>query len=224
MEKSLNYQALYTLQDQILSHVMALENDFYLTGGTALHRFYCHHRYSIDLDFFVSNSPLFYESVNEILELLSNKQYEIKQEVVFRDFYRIRINQLLQVDFVNDRVYRYGKSNLISTFRIDNPVNILTNKITALMSRDEEKDFFDLFCCAFHMQFDWKSILEIANKKARVEKDILIYRISSFPLPWLEKINIITPLPITADSIQALCDDILYEQDNSLFSERLVND
>jgi hypothetical protein len=30
MEKSLNYQALYTLQDQILSHVMALENDFYL--------------------------------------------------------------------------------------------------------------------------------------------------------------------------------------------------
>lgn len=80
MEKSLNYQALYTLQDQILSHVMALENDFYLTGGTALH------------------------------------------------------------------------------------------------------------------------------------------------LPWLEKINIITPLPITADSIHALCDDILYEQDNSLFSERLAND
>jgi hypothetical protein len=218
MEKIVDYQALYSLQDEILSLVMALDNDFYLTGGTALHRFYCHHRYSVDLDFFVSNSSLFYETVNEILESLRKMRFEIEQEVVFRDFYRIRINQLLQVDFVNDRVYRFGKSNIISTYRIDNPINILANKITALISRDEEKDFFDLFCCAFSLQFHWHTILEIANKKARVEKDILIYRLASFPLPWLDKIKIISPLEITSDSIKSLCDDILFERDNSLFS------
>ncbi len=41
MEKKIDYKELYKLQDEILRVVSSLENDFYLTGGTALHRFFC---------------------------------------------------------------------------------------------------------------------------------------------------------------------------------------
>ncbi|MDQ7060749.1 MAG: nucleotidyl transferase AbiEii/AbiGii toxin family protein [Sulfurimonas sp.] len=52
MEKNINYKELYLLQDEILEIIIKLENNFYLTGGTALHRFYYDARYSDDLDFF----------------------------------------------------------------------------------------------------------------------------------------------------------------------------
>ena len=48
MEKTIvqNYDELYALQDRVLGLVFSEETPFYLTGGTALHRFYCKARYS----------------------------------------------------------------------------------------------------------------------------------------------------------------------------------
>ncbi len=61
-----------------------------------------------------------------------------------------------------------------------------------------------------------RSILDIANKKAVIEKDILIYRLKAFPLIWLDKIKKIKDIEITRDKIDILCDDILEEKSNSL--------
>ena len=47
---------------------------------------------------------------------------------------------------------------------IDNKPNILTNKIVAIMNRDEERDIFDL-CAFYNEEFNWGAILSIANKK-----------------------------------------------------------
>jgi predicted nucleotidyltransferase component of viral defense system len=44
------YKDLYVIQDGVFEIVEA--SDFYLTGGTALSRFYLNHRYSDVLDFF----------------------------------------------------------------------------------------------------------------------------------------------------------------------------
>ena len=52
MEEKIAYKKLYDLQDRVLGIVFSREHDFYLTGGTALHRFYYNLRYSDDLDFF----------------------------------------------------------------------------------------------------------------------------------------------------------------------------
>jgi len=49
---SINYAMLYSLQDEVLSIVFEVENEFYLTGGTCLSRFFVEKRYSDDLDFF----------------------------------------------------------------------------------------------------------------------------------------------------------------------------
>jgi predicted nucleotidyltransferase component of viral defense system len=216
VEKDIDYKALYKLQDKILVLISNLDNVFYLTGGTALHRFYYNARYSDDLDFFVTNDDNFNEDVIEVVEEIINQGYNVVRDVESRDFYRVTIDNLLQLDFVNDRVYRYKKSNIINGLKIDNKINILTNKINTIINRDEEKDIFDLFCILYSEDFNWKEILEIANKKAVVEKDILIYRLNSFPLQWLERIKQIKDMSITKKDIDIVCSDILHEVNNSL--------
>lgn len=219
MEKDIDYKKLYELQDEILSVVFSLDNSFYLTGGTALHRFYYDYRYSDDLDFFANGDSIFGESVHEIMAVLIEKDYEVKHTVQAKDFHRVMIDDFLQLDFVNDRVHREGKSNVIDGIRIDNKVNILANKITAIVGRDEEKDFFDLFVLAKNESFNWQEILEIASKKSVFEKDILIYRLGSFPLVWLKNIKLIKSVEISKDMVIQLTNDILLEQNNSLKKE-----
>ena len=215
MEKEIDYTRLYDLQDKILSLVFSCENQFYLTGGTALHRFYYDARYSDDLDFFANNADNFTEDVNEILDKLNDAGFKVHKVASSKDFYRFLIDDLLQVDFVNDRVYRHQKSLIINQMRIDNKINILTNKLGAIIDRDEEKDIFDLFCLASHEKFNWNEVLKIANKKSVVEKDILIYRLKSFPIKWLEKIKKIKDIDISKDKIDILCHDILQDNTNS---------
>lgn len=212
----MDYEKLYILQDEILDVMLSLENDFYLTGGTALHRFYYDARYSDDLDFFVTNAKCFSEDVDEVIEKLKEEGYRIVENVKSRDFCRFTVDKILQLDFVNDRVYRYKKSNIINNIKVDNKVNILTNKINAIISRDEEKDIFDLFCLAYNEKFEWKEIFEIANKKSIVEKDIFIYRLKAFPLEWLKKIKSIKDINISKNDVDILCEDLLNETHNTL--------
>ncbi|MCP4176985.1 MAG: hypothetical protein GY756_04390 [bacterium] len=62
--------------------------------------------------------------------------------------------------------------------------------------------------------------MEIANKKTPVDKDLLIYRIDSFPLLWLNKIKKINPLDIKKKHIKILVNDILNEGSNSFVKNK----
>ena len=55
----IDYIRLYRLQDEILPIIFQADTEFYLTGGTCLHRFYCEKRYSDDLDLFTNFSNTF---------------------------------------------------------------------------------------------------------------------------------------------------------------------
>lgn len=46
----MDYTRLYHLQDEVLSLLGSMDLSLYLTGGTALSRFYLNHRYSEDLE------------------------------------------------------------------------------------------------------------------------------------------------------------------------------
>ena len=155
MEREIDYNTLYQLQDRVMDQVFALDNNFYLTGGTALHRFYYHLRYSDDLDFFTYSDPLFRESIIEIIQVFEEKDITYRYIVESKDFHRLLIEESLQIDFVNDRVYRKGKSNIINGYKIDNKINILANKVTAILGRDEAKDIFDLFTLLYHDKYEY---------------------------------------------------------------------
>ena len=112
MEKDIirDYTQLYTLQDEVLKIIFSEETSFYLTGGTALHRFYCNGRYSDDLDLFMQGQPYFYDEVKAAIYKLQ-KNFNVETAVNAKDFLRIKIENL-KINFVNDRVYRYGISTV----------------------------------------------------------------------------------------------------------------
>ena len=186
----LDYSELYKLQDKVLSIVFDVENEFYLTGGTCLSRFYIEKRYSDDLDFFTDNSNRFAFSVKKIKQALK-KEFDLKVEVDSKNFIRFRVDSILQIDFVNDTVPRY-KDVIITkeNYIIDNVENILSNKITAIIGRDNPKDIFDLYLISSSYTIDWSEILQSAHEKAGFSDDELIVRLKTFPSELLKTIRL----------------------------------
>lgn len=185
----LDYQQLYRLQDEVLSVLFSVEREFYLTGGTCLSRFYKEKRYSDDLDFFAQNSPRFSFSIKNIKNALQ-KRFSLTVEVETKNFARYRIENMLQIDFVNDISARYG--DVIVTekgFIIDTIENILSNKLTAVLGRDNPKDVFDIYLICTFYSFSWKDIIASAHGKAGFGNEDLVIRLKSFPREMFDTIN-----------------------------------
>ncbi len=187
----INYKELYKLQDKVLGIIFSVENEFYLTGGTCLSRFYHEKRYSDDLDFFTHNSGRFSFAVKNIKAKLQ-ENYNIATEVDSKNFIRFKIDNMLQLDFVNDTAYRY-KDPVIKEngYIIDNIENILSNKITAVIGRDNPKDIFDIYLICKFFDFNWEEVLKAAQKKASFMHEDLIIRLKSFPFSLLKSIRIV---------------------------------
>ena len=211
---SIDYKKLYTLQDEVLKIVFETENEFYLTGGTCLSRFYVAKRYSDDLDFFTNQSQRYGFAIKKI-KLALQKQFQLIVEVQTKDFTRFKINDLLQIDFVNDIAFRY-KDVVVdeNNYILDNIENILSNKITAVIGRDNPKDVFDIYLISQFYSFDWKDILDAAHEKAGFSNEELIIRLTSFPSELLKEIKIIdhrflddfdNDFAIIIDEIAKLC-------------------
>lgn len=62
---------IYPFQNELLALVQGANVDFYLTGGTALSRFYLNHRYSDDLDFFVNQNSEYHNPNNICSQFMS---------------------------------------------------------------------------------------------------------------------------------------------------------
>lgn len=188
---SIDYAKLYNLQDEVLELIFATEREFYLTGGTCLSRFYNEKRYSDDLDFFTNNSSRYSFAIKNI-KIALQKEFTVEVEVESKDFTRFNINGLLQLDFVNDISSHYKDVVLLDNgYIIDNIENILSNKLTAIIGRDNPKDIFDIYLICKKYSFDWNDILKSAHDKSQFEHSDLIVRLKTFPPILLKEINII---------------------------------
>lgn len=187
---SLDYKKLYLLQDEVLKVVFETEQEFYLTGGTCLSRFYVEKRYSDDLDFFSNQSPRYSFAVKNIKRALATK-FHLVAEVESKDFTRFKIDDLLQVDFVNDISFRDGEPIVSKeNYLLDTIENILSNKITAVIGRDNPKDIFDIYLVWRFYKIEWSEILRVAHKKAGFTNEEFIIRLKSFPNELLQEIRV----------------------------------
>jgi len=193
MEK-IQYLKLYKLQDKILDIFFTIEHSFYLTGGTAINRFYKEVRYSEDLDFFSNDDINFSNDIDNIIELFQKNSIKFELNVRSRDFFRFYVfeNDIkLKVEFVNDRVKHIKRLNVKDNVVLDNLENIFANKITALIGRDEAKDIVDIWLLYRFFNFDFKEIVGFAREKMFFNYEDLIYRFYTFPLNWISKIDFI---------------------------------
>ena len=143
-----DYAKLYLLQDKFLSWWLTQGFPFYLTGGTALGRFYLNHRFSEDLDFFINADSQYPFFISELKSKILSRFTVNVQQWLFADdytrFFIIEDETTLKIELVNDVSYYIGKPAVYEYGKIDTPINILSNKLTALVSRDEPKDIFDI--------------------------------------------------------------------------------
>jgi hypothetical protein len=193
MSENYYINKLYPFQDLVLKLIMNVDDTFYLTGGTALGRYYLKHRYSDDLDLFVNRENDFKQLSDIIISQLQEHFSEIEIAFLSEDFARIFIineKYRLKIEFVNDVLFHTGDIKSANFFhRIDSWENILSNKICAL-SRDEAKDVVDLIFLSKKYNFTWETMINYARQKDawvnEIEVSQLVYK---FDMQRLTKIN-----------------------------------
>ena len=151
-----DWKTLYELQDWTLARIRTIEHGLYLTGGTALSRAYCGHRYSEDLDFFANDAPEFELWRDRCLADLERAARDAnwRLEILLREsrFGRAVLHGpcLLKLEFVNDVPFRVGEPVVHPALgRLDTRENILANKVSAIVDRQAPKDLADIYwlCC-----------------------------------------------------------------------------
>jgi len=218
-----DYSRLYLLQDKFLSWFHDLGYPFYLTGGTALGRFYLNHRLSEDLDFFVNSDPDYAQYIVEIRNaIISEFTVNIDQSLFAEDYTRLFItggDLALKVELINDVPYHAGKPECYRYGLVDNPLNILANKLTAIVGRDEPKDMFDIVNIACTYAFSWRDVFYHAKQKVVINELDVEQRLVSFPVEWFLNVNLLLAPPdpvLLQNKIRQISDDFLLGRENSL--------
>lgn len=229
-------ESLYPFQDGILAIVKRIDAPFYLTGGTALHRYHSPVRYSDDLDLFVNRDAEFSMWVDRLyaeLETESNGgSFTVLSDRIMRyeDYVQIVVEQesaygervALRIDLVNDVAPHYGDIQWDDTLgRVDSWRNVLSNKISALY-RIEAKDVVDLWSLAKRKSFNWAEMIrEASSKEAGLDPVILYDLLKSFPREELSAIKWMDQGPkedaILAD-LSVIASEVFEGKDNSLMS------
>ena len=183
-------EELYPLQDKVLAAINAINSPFYLTGGTALSRCYFNHRYSDDLDLFVNKDAAFVENAEKIIALLE-KSHNIMINAKSKTFYSVQLDNKLKIDLVDDIAAHFGSLNKHAIYsKIDNPLNILSNKISAVISREEPKDAVDIWIVTKNIDIYWKQIfVDVASKAVGIFPPNVAAKLDTFPLELLEQIK-----------------------------------
>ena len=219
----IDFNKLYLLQDKFLTWWSSLDYPFYLTGGTALGRFYLNHRFSEDLDFFMNNNARYSKYIEDIKnKITAHFTVNINQSLFTEDYTRFFITEEginLKVELINDVAYYAGKPAIYKYGNIDTPLNILANKLTSIVGRDEPKDLFDIFHIACSYDFNWREIFYHAKQKVVINELDVEERLISFPIEWFQNINWLVTRPdigLMRTTIRQIADDFLLGTENAL--------
>jgi hypothetical protein len=138
---------LTALQWAVLEKFFAVERDFFLSGGAALVGYHLCHRDTTDLDLFTTSADAF----ERARIVLPNVVGEIGGTVAVRQdapgFRRLivqRSGEELVVDLVRDVGPQLHPKTDIDGVLVDPVEEIFSNKLTALVGRQEARDLVDV--------------------------------------------------------------------------------
>lgn len=219
------YNRLYRLQDDALKVLSGL-TDFYLTGGTAISRFYYGHRYSDDLDLFLNYSQDFRTASRLVIATLKENFASCRVTMDTETFIRMFVSDedevLLKIEMVHDVEFHYDGFVSNDLYHlIDNPRNILSNKLCAL-SRNAPKDVADIIAICEHEQFTWPELFEEAEKKdtwANVLSAVNVINNMDMQALLSAVEWKVRPDPVgLKNSMEIICRDIVNAGHNTLYS------
>ena len=171
MKNSFYSHKLYPFQDEVLQIINQAETEFYLTGGTAASRGYLNHRYSDDLDFFVNDDPNFSLWADRVIQALHPvRSWTLEILSRYERFVRLKLVRTeitLKLELINDVPAHAGQVTIHPTLgKLDSAENILANKLTALITREEPKDLADVWGFCSQMNLSIHQAISGAQSKA----------------------------------------------------------
>jgi hypothetical protein len=226
LESYYYHKQLYPLQDKVLELIAQANSDFYLTGGTALGRYYLQHRYSDDLDFFVNLADDFANQVDRCLDILRKEfSSDIQESLKGDSFVRCFVNQgeiRLKIEFINDVLFRVGSPQATILYaKTDTIENIISNKICAL-SREEAKDLADIWYIARNFELNWKEVIEHAKQKDTwVDETEVLLMLKKFDINKLKDVKWIQAFDVekAEKDRNIILKDVLLGTQNSLYKK-----
>jgi predicted nucleotidyltransferase component of viral defense system len=153
----------------LLSKESIIEDNFYLTGGTALAEYYLQHRLSEDLDFFS-----FEEIEINAIQIIFKK---IKKEANFQKisyensfnrnlFFLHFADEIIKTEFTYYPFEQVQKPLKKEGLRIDSLIDIAVNKTSTIFTTPRTRDFIDLFLI---LQREKWTFAELNNPRLEVE-------------------------------------------------------
>ncbi len=137
---------LTEIQIAVLERFFAHEKRFFLTGGAALAGFLIGHRETSDLDLFATEDAL--DAGERALRTAAAELNASVEETQTAPGFRRRLlrqgDRSVIVDLVHDATPQGAGPKLeISGIRVDPPLEVLANKLCALLARAEIRDLVD---------------------------------------------------------------------------------
>jgi predicted nucleotidyltransferase component of viral defense system len=139
---------LTALQRALLEAFFRVEQRFFLTGGAALAGFHLGHRPTLDLDLFTLDPEAFETGRRGLEEAAAalGAAVVVRQRAPGFERYVVSLaDESVVVDLVLERVTQVSdQKHQVGTISVDPVEEILVNKLTAVLSRAEERDLVDL--------------------------------------------------------------------------------
>ncbi len=138
------------------------------------------------MEFFETEEPAFPSLVEKAVSgILKIDGVELKniESGIGDGFFRLDVTEgdaCLTIDFVNDIAFRLGTPEKKDGVKVDTLSNILTDKISAVVCRDELEDIVDIREMCRNCRFMWSVVPEASQKKeASVDGEYIDYKLSS---------------------------------------------
>ena len=156
----------------LIEHFFSLEKweGLYLTGGTCLAEYYFGHRLSEDIDLFTQDKTLFKEAQRVFKDAERFPDGTLSE--IRTTSYICQYNYLpnlqsnpIKIDLILDTTHRIGQPLLLHHVWVDNLDDVLSNKIGCLISRNEVKDYLDLFYLIPASHLTTKEIIDLGLVK-----------------------------------------------------------
>jgi hypothetical protein len=221
------YKEIYRIQDKVFKAMDEIGLNFYLSGGTALGRFFLGHRYSDDLDFLIHNDANFIENIQLIGQHLSANGMIVEPKITDITFSRLWVyeqqaiaKEPLKIDFLDEKdTPRFGPYIPTPFYsKVDNLRNILSNKLS-FISRKSPKDIADIWLICKSLSFRWDELIGEASQKRVIEELQVVQSLKDFNSSELNRVNWIEPIKIEdfENDREKIIVDIITKSENKLF-------
>jgi hypothetical protein len=143
------------------------QENFYLTGGTALAEYYLAHRLSYDLDLFTSEADLIVPFSYRLEQAAQNAGLQVNIVRRFASFVEFEIRQgdkTLKIDLALDSPFRFAPAEwgdagvMVNDFQ-----DIRIDKTLAFFGRSEPRDAIDLYFLLQNTKFE--ELAKLARQK-----------------------------------------------------------